>query len=79
MPEAARSLIKGVDTLVVDALRHREHATHMSLAEALETAAAIAPRRTLLTHLCHELAHSETEATLPENVRIAYDGLKIAF
>ena len=77
VPEAVREQIAGVDTLVLDALRRREHPTHMSVAEALETAAAIAPRQTFFTHLCHDLAHAETEATLPDNVRIATDGMKI--
>ena len=79
VPEPVRALIKGVDTVVLDALRHREHGTHMSLNEALETASAIQARCTLLTHLCHELGHAETEATLPEGVRIAYDGMRLAF
>jgi phosphoribosyl 1,2-cyclic phosphate phosphodiesterase len=66
-----------VDTLVLDALRRREHPTHMSVAEALETAAAIRPRLTLFTHLCHDLAHAETEAALPDGVHIAMDGMKL--
>jgi phosphoribosyl 1,2-cyclic phosphate phosphodiesterase len=76
VPEHVRALISGVDTLVLDALREREHATHMTVAEALETAAAIRPRRTLFTHLCHELAHAAVEAELPADVRVAYDGMK---
>lgn len=79
VPEPIRQEVKGVDTLVLDALRHREHPTHMSLSEALETAEAIRPNRTLLTHLCHELGHAQTEATLPGAVRIATDGMKLAF
>ncbi len=79
VPEPVRAEIAGVDTLVLDALRHREHPTHMNLTEALETAAAIRPRQTLFTHLCHDLAHAETEATLPDSVRIATDGMKLSF
>ena len=77
VPEAVREQVAGVDTLVLDALRRREHPTHMSVAEAIETAAAIRPRQTLFTHLCHDLAHAETEAALPEGVRIAFDGMKV--
>lgn len=77
VPEEVRAQVAGVDTLILDALRHREHATHMTVAEALDTAAAIAPRRTLFTHLCHDLAHAQTEAALPAGVRIATDGMKI--
>ena len=70
-------MITGVEILVLDALRHREHATHMSVAEAIETSDAIHPGRTLFTHLCHELAHADCEADLPDNIRVAFDGLKI--
>jgi phosphoribosyl 1,2-cyclic phosphate phosphodiesterase len=79
VPEAVRTEVAGVDTLVLDALRRREHPTHMSVTEALETAAAVRPRRTFLTHLCHDLAHAETEAALPADVNIATDGMKLTF
>lgn len=77
VPESVREQIAGVEVLALDALRHRPHPTHMSLDEALETAAAVRPGRTLLTHLCHDLGHAATEKTLPDGVRIAYDGLRI--
>ena len=69
--------IRGVEVLIVDALRHREHPTHMNVSEALELAARICPGATWFTHLCHELGHAETEAALPAGVRIAYDGLRL--
>ena len=72
-----RERIAGVEALVLDALRHRPHPTHMSLTEALEVAAAVRPRATWLTHLCHDLGHAETEATLPPGVRLAHDGLRL--
>jgi phosphoribosyl 1,2-cyclic phosphate phosphodiesterase len=49
----------------------------MNVTEALETAAAIRPRQTLLTHISHDLSHIQLEATLPASVRIAYDGMKV--
>ncbi len=78
MPGAVRELIRGVDTLVIDALRRAPHPTHLNVEEALEISADLAPRDTLLTHLSHDLGHAETEASLPRGVRIAYDGLKLA-
>ncbi len=78
VPAPVREIIAGVEVLCVDALRHRPHPTHMSLDEALEVSAALRPGLTYLTHLCHDLGHVETEKMLPDNVRIAYDGLKIA-
>ncbi len=77
VPEPVREQIAGVEVLSLDALRHRPHPTHMSLDEALETAAAVGARQTWLTHLCHDLGHTETEKTLPDGIRIAYDGLRI--
>jgi len=35
------------------------------------------PRRTFLTHICHDLGHAVTEEALPEGVFMAYDGLEI--
>lgn len=78
VPGAVRELIRGVDTLVIDALRHAPHPTHLNVAEALDISADLAPRDTLLTHLSHDLGHAETEASLPRGVRIAYDGLKLS-
>jgi hypothetical protein len=71
VPESVRQLITGVDTLVLDALRYREHPTHMNVAEAIETAGAIRPRESLLTHLCHELSHAKLEAELPKVTDVA--------
>ena len=77
VPAPVRARVAGVKTLVLDALRHRPHPTHMSLDEALEVSAALRPQQTYLTHLCHDLGHAETEKILPDHVRVAYDGLKI--
>ena len=74
--EAMRE-IEGVDLLIVDALRHRPHPTHMNIEEALALSERVRPGQTWFTHLCHELGHAETEATLPPGVRIAYDGLRL--
>lgn len=77
VPGQTIETIRGVHTLVIDALRHREHPTHLNIAEALAVTQRVAPRETWFTHLCHELPHAETEAGLPPAVRIAYDGLKL--
>jgi phosphoribosyl 1,2-cyclic phosphate phosphodiesterase len=62
--------------LIIDALRHKPHPTHLSVAQALAVAEQVRPGRTLFTHICHELAQ-ENEAQLPPGVGIAYDGLKL--
>jgi phosphoribosyl 1,2-cyclic phosphate phosphodiesterase len=77
IPEAARARLRGLDLLILDALRPRPHPTHFHLAAALEMVAELAPRRTYLTHIAHELGHAATEAGLPPGVHLAYDGLKL--
>ncbi|MGH9533739.1 MAG: MBL fold metallo-hydrolase [Terriglobales bacterium] len=77
LPPAAKGRLRGLDLLILDALRHRPHPTHSSLANSLGLVAELAPRRAFFTHLCHDLPHAETEAALPPHVRLAYDGLEL--
>jgi phosphoribosyl 1,2-cyclic phosphate phosphodiesterase len=77
IPDETWPLLAGLDTLVLDCLRPARHPTHFSLAEALAVAARVAARRTLLTHMGHELGHAVTSATLPAGVELAYDGLEL--
>jgi phosphoribosyl 1,2-cyclic phosphate phosphodiesterase len=65
--------------LVLGALRWRPHTTHFSIPEAVEVAARIGARRTLLTHLAHEVDHSAPRDRLPEGVELAHDGVVLDF
>ncbi len=78
IPEATWPLLEGLDVLVLDCLRHTRHPTHLSLEEALAVAARTKAKRTLLTHLSHELPHEATSAHLPGGIELAYDGLDVA-
>ena len=73
--EPERRRLEGLDTLVLNALWWRPHPTHLSIAEAVETARALGARRTYLTHLTHETGHAELAAQLPAGIMPAYDGL----
>jgi phosphoribosyl 1,2-cyclic phosphate phosphodiesterase len=75
VPAAARGRLAGLDVLVLNALWWRPHPTHLSIAEAVETARALGASRTYLTHLTHETGHAELAAALPEGIEPAYDGL----
>jgi phosphoribosyl 1,2-cyclic phosphate phosphodiesterase len=68
--------IEQVKVLIIDALRHKPHPTHLSVSQAVEVASKVRPARTLFTHICHDLPQS-SEAELPPGVGIAYDGLKL--
>jgi len=77
IPDASWPLLEGLHTLVIDALRHRPHPTHFTVEQALAVSARLGPRRTWLTHICHDLPHEATNAALPMGVELAYDGLVI--
>lgn len=75
IPDESWGLLEGLDVLVIDALRERPHPTHFSLSQAMAASRRIAPRRTLFTHMCHDLGHAATSARLPSGFELAYDGL----
>jgi phosphoribosyl 1,2-cyclic phosphate phosphodiesterase len=75
LDDEAWELVRGIDTLVIDALRDRPHSTHFSVQEALDVIARIGPRRAFTTHMTHDLGHAATSARLPAGVELAYDGL----
>ena len=77
IPDETCSRLMGLDLLVVDALRFKKHPTHMTLDQALGYIERLKPNRALLTHISHDIKHTETSGHLPENVEIAYDGLEV--
>ncbi len=74
--EESQAKLQNIDILILDALRFTPHPTHFTVAEALKIIEKLKPKQTYLTHIAHQIKHSECEATLPENVYIAYDGLQ---
>ncbi|MGE0605694.1 MAG: MBL fold metallo-hydrolase [Pirellulales bacterium] len=77
IPADSWPLLAGLDVLILDALRPRPHPTHFSLEEAIAAAEKIAARRTIFTHMSHELDHAATCAALPASMELAYDGLRV--
>jgi phosphoribosyl 1,2-cyclic phosphate phosphodiesterase len=75
IPDASWPLLEGVRTVIVDALRHRPHSTHFSVAEAIDVVSRLGAERAYFTHICHDLPHVATCAQLPAGVELAYDGL----
>ena len=70
--------LKGLDVIVVNALREEPHYSHFNLEEALEFIAEVKPKKAYFTHISHLLGfHAEVEKKLPENIHLAYDGLEI--
>jgi len=77
IPEETLARLRGLDLLVIDALRFKKHPTHMTLDESLAYIERLRPRRALLTHISHDIKHEETSGHLPAGVEIAYDGLVV--
>jgi len=79
IPESSKELLRGLDDLILDALRDEPHPMHQTVEQALALVRELEPRRAWFTHIAHELPHSETNARLVRagypNVALAYDGL----
>ncbi|MBX0327693.1 MBL fold metallo-hydrolase [Oscillochloris sp. ZM17-4] len=73
----SRGQLRGLDVLVLNALRYEPHPTHLSLSEALAVIADLRPRRAFLVHMTHAFDHASAGAALPPGVAFAYDGLEI--
>jgi phosphoribosyl 1,2-cyclic phosphate phosphodiesterase len=74
IPPQSYRLLRGLELMILDALRLRPHPTHFSVSEALAVIDDLKPRRALLTHLTHEVDHATVNAELPAGVALAYDG-----
>ncbi len=79
VPDASMERLKDLDILFLDALRHKPHPTHSTVENSLRIARELQPKRTFFTHICHDLPHEATNAALPANVRLSYDGMKLEF
>jgi phosphoribosyl 1,2-cyclic phosphate phosphodiesterase len=77
IPDTSLPLLEDLDILFLDALRHTPHATHCTVAQALEYVDSLRPRRAFFTHISHDLGHEQTNAQLPGHVRLSYDGLTL--
>lgn len=80
LPDSEWQYIMGADTLIVNALHHRQHPSHQTVEQAVKFAQKIAARQTYFIHMSHFiLPHEDEEALLPQGIHLAYDGLQITF
>lgn len=75
IPASSMELLRDLDVLILDALRHRPHPTHFNIEQALDVIAELRPRHAYLTHLTHDILHERVSRELPAGVELAYDGL----
>lgn len=80
MPDESYERLRGVDVLVINALRFEPHFTHQSISEALVAAERIGAKETYLIHMSHHAGlHVDLEKRLPPHIHLAYDGLEVMF
>lgn len=79
IPESSLELLRGVDVLILDALRREAHPTHFNFEQALEMVELLQPREAYFTHLTHGMSHRDLEGLFPKGVRPAFDGLILEF
>lgn len=78
IPKQELDKLKGVKTLVLNALRKEEHRSHLSLSQAIEVVDYLKPERAYFTHISHHMGfHEEVQSELPEGIFLAYDNLQI--
>ncbi len=75
--ESSLDLIKGVDVLVLNALRYRNHSTHFGAQTAVDLIQSLDVKQAYLTHMTHDIDHNKFDKELPSNISPAYDGLRV--
>ncbi len=79
IPEPTLNKIRGVEILILDALRIEAHHSHFTLDEAVSFAEEVQAKQVYLIHISHLMGlHDEVEKTLPNHIQLSYDGLKIS-
>jgi len=77
IPEGHYEKLAGLNTLVLDAVRFKPHPNHLHYDAAVEVAQRIGAKQTFFTHLSHDYDHDLFERTMPEGIRLCYDGQRI--
>lgn len=75
----ARVIAEGSDVVVLDGLRPNPHPSHMTIGEATQTAIEMKAPMTFLTHMTYMVDHEVVDAELPDQVHLAYDGLRVSW
>ena len=76
---ASKEKLRGLDVLVVNAVRFKKHLSHYSVPEAIALAEELKPAAAYLTHLSHQIGiHRTVQEKLPPTVQLAYDGLVLS-
>jgi phosphoribosyl 1,2-cyclic phosphate phosphodiesterase len=79
IPETSLALLHGLEVLMLDCLRYQPHYTHINVEQSIAYAGLINPRNSYFIHMTHDLEYEKLSAELPDDMYVAYDGLKLNF
>jgi len=74
----AAAKLRNLEVLIIDGLRFRPHASHLTIDAAIEAGQALGARRIILTHLSHDVDYTRHNHRLPPGVELAYDALHLS-
>jgi len=77
LSDDVRRRIRGIDTLILDGLRTRQHGSHMTIPESIQAIEGVGAKRGFITHIGHDYSHEDIIAMLPPHIQPAHDGLVI--
>jgi phosphoribosyl 1,2-cyclic phosphate phosphodiesterase len=77
IPDRTIEKLQGLDVLILDCLRPQPHPTHLHVEQALEYARRIGAKKTVFTHMAHELDYGPFRDSLPPGMEPAYDGMRL--
>lgn len=77
IPGGSLEKLRGLEVLVLGALRYTPHIKHFSIEQALRIVQQLKPQKAYFTHMCHDIEHEEDNKKLPAGVEFAFDGLVI--
>jgi len=78
IPKESWEKLDGIDTWIVDALRHTHHPSHANVETALKWLERSTAKRGILTNLHIDLDYEALKRELPAHVEPAYDGMDIS-
>jgi phosphoribosyl 1,2-cyclic phosphate phosphodiesterase len=74
LPAHTMERLRGLDVLIINALRYIDHPLHFTLDEAVAIVEQLAPRQAYFVHITHDLEHAAVNAALPSHAQLATDG-----
>lgn len=79
LPEEEEAKLKGLDLLLIDALRiDSRHFSHAGVAENLPLISRLRPKESYFIHMSHRIGlHAAADIALPPHVHFGYDGLEV--